>query len=109
MTSAASFPVAPFIALIVAEGSNTAELVQVTARAGTTVTIVRNYDSQPWAPNASAHGNGATFAIATPATPVYTRPSVLTSPVDASSLPTADPHVVGQLWSNANVVTRSAG
>jgi hypothetical protein len=26
-----------------------------------------------------------------------------------ATLPTADPHVVGQLWSNAGVVTVSAG
>lgn len=29
--------------------------------------------------------------------------------VDASNLPTADPHVAGQAWSNSGVITVSAG
>ncbi|SEC58785.1 hypothetical protein SAMN05519104_1666 [Rhizobiales bacterium GAS188] len=30
-------------------------------------------------------------------------------PLNASGLPTADPHVVGQVWRNAGVLTVSAG
>lgn len=29
--------------------------------------------------------------------------------INAAALPTADPHVVGQVWSNAGVLTVSAG
>lgn len=33
----------------------------------------------------------------------------LANPVYTSDLPTADPHVAGQLWNNAGVITESAG
>lgn len=42
------------------------------------------------------------------AAPTFTGTVTLGSTVVAS-LPTADPHVVGQLWANAGVVTVSAG
>ena len=32
-----------------------------------------------------------------------------TAPVYMADLPTADPHVLGQLWNSGNVVTVSAG
>jgi hypothetical protein len=35
--------------------------------------------------------------------------TVESSPVFLGDLPTADPHVVGQIWSNSGVVTVSAG
>lgn len=35
--------------------------------------------------------------------------TVETSPVFMGDLPTADPHVVGQIWLNAGVFTVSAG
>jgi hypothetical protein len=35
--------------------------------------------------------------------------STLQPKTDASLLPTANPHVVGQVWSNAGVLTVSAG
>jgi len=35
--------------------------------------------------------------------------TVETNPVYLSDLPTADPHVAGQLWNNSGVVTQSAG
>jgi hypothetical protein len=42
------------------------------------------------------------------ASPVFTGTVTLGATVKAS-LPTADPHVAGQLWANAGVVTVSAG
>lgn len=36
-------------------------------------------------------------------------PLKLSAQVDASALPTADPHVVGRVWRNAGVLTVSAG
>ena len=44
------------------------------------------------------HANGAPV-------PTIKQPAI----IDASALPAADPHVAGQLWVNAGVVTRSAG
>jgi hypothetical protein len=35
--------------------------------------------------------------------------TVLPNPVYASDLPIADPHVAGQLWNNAGVITESTG
>jgi len=35
--------------------------------------------------------------------------TVETNPVYLSDLPTADPHVAGQIWNNSGVVTQSAG
>jgi hypothetical protein len=35
--------------------------------------------------------------------------TVLPNPVFLSDLPTSDPHVAGQLWNNAGVVTESTG
>ena len=34
---------------------------------------------------------------------------VNSNPVFLSDLPTADPHVDGQLWNNSGVITQSAG
>jgi hypothetical protein len=35
--------------------------------------------------------------------------STLQAKTDAGALPTANPHVVGQVWSNAGILTVSAG
>jgi len=35
--------------------------------------------------------------------------TVESNPVYLSDLPTADPHVAGQIWNNSGVVTQSAG
>lgn len=54
-----------------------------------------------------------TGTIAAPSFTVYgtVLPSgaILPAVTVGSSLPTADPHVVGRLWANASVVTVSAG
>ena len=46
----------------------------------------------------------ATFGAATSITDLTASGTVI-----LSGLPTADPHVVGQLWSNSGVLTVSAG
>ena len=43
------------------------------------------------------------------ASPTFTGTVTLPAAVVGSALPTADPHVAGQLWANAGVVTVSAG
>lgn len=35
--------------------------------------------------------------------------STLAAALDASALPTSDPHVAGRVWSNSGVLTKSAG
>jgi hypothetical protein len=34
---------------------------------------------------------------------------ILPTVVDASAIPTADPHVAGQVWANSHVLTVSSG
>lgn len=41
--------------------------------------------------------------------PIQTDGTQIVQPVTIADLPTADPLVAGQLWSNAGVVTVSAG
>lgn len=57
-----------------------------------------------------AAGTGAVTVTSTlGAATAVTSLSVSGGTVILTSLPTADPHVVGQLWSNAGVLTVSAG
>lgn len=59
--STTGIPALPFLALLAAEGSNTDELVRVTANASGTLTIVRAVELVG-GNGASAHASGATLA-----------------------------------------------
>jgi hypothetical protein len=59
-------------------------------------------------PTVSAATAGAT--ISSPMVPVVTAASLTTALKNLfAGIPTADPHVVGELWSNSGIVTISAG
>jgi hypothetical protein len=61
VASTTGIPALPFTATIGAEGSNTTEVVQVTANASGTLTITRAYELYAGV-GASSHGSGATIA-----------------------------------------------
>ena len=61
VASTTGIPALPFTAVIAAEGSNTDEIVLVTANSSGTLTITRAYELSA-GNGASAHGSGATFA-----------------------------------------------
>jgi hypothetical protein len=52
---------------------------------------------------------GALTGSVTLATFVVTGSMTLPATLDATNIPTADPHVVGQVWANSHVLTVSAG
>jgi hypothetical protein len=64
IASATGFPATgTFRCLIAFEGANTNELVTVTSRSGTTLTIVRAAEAYAGVQAASAHASGATITV----------------------------------------------
>lgn len=51
----------------------------------------------------------ASVTFAPLASPTFTGTATLPATIIVGAIPTADPHVVGELWGNAGVLTRSAG